>query len=96
MNTTTGAAMTHPDDDVIVQITITEAATYSCQAKMKRSKFEELDRRLSTRSLAERRKVEVEIAGFIDRAVDWQDSEDPEIEEFEIVERVDADDKEQP
>lgn len=77
-------------DEVTVQVTITERVRYSAYVKMPREKFDALDKQLEETSGREQRKVEERIGDFCDRRSDWQDADDLEVEDFRIVEDQDA------
>lgn len=70
---------------ITVKVTITERVKYSSYVDMTAEKYNDLDDKLQTLRGSELRKLEEHIGGFCDRIDDWQDADDLEIEEFEIV-----------
>lgn len=74
-----------PKETVTVSIEIEERTRYAKRIVMTREQFNDFEKRLSAGS-GDGRKAEQEIADYIDRYSDWQSADDPQVEEFEIVE----------
>lgn len=75
------------DDTVTVEITIWERVQFSRLIEMKRSDFSELSEKLQTLNGKELRRHEEKIGSMLDRHSDYRDSDELEIEVFEIVEQ---------
>ena len=73
-------------NEVTVQVTITERVRYSTFVKMPRAKFDELETALEEESGYELRRIDEQIGELCDRQSDWIDSDDVEVEEFNIIE----------
>lgn len=73
------------EEEVTVQVTITERVRYSAFVKMPLEKFEELETALDSERGYELRRVEEQIGEYCDRRDDWQDADDLEIHEFFVV-----------
>ena len=78
------------DEEVTVQVTITERVQYSTFVKMPRAQFDELETALEEESGYELRRIEERIGEYCDRRDDWQDADDLEIEDFRVVANEDA------
>jgi hypothetical protein len=72
-------------DKVTVAVTITERVKYSTLVTITREQFNEMDKGLSARSGAERRKWEEIVGDLCNRLSDWQDADDLEVEDFRVV-----------
>ena len=74
------------NNEITVQVTITERVRYSAFVKMPRAQFDGLETALEEYSGYELRRIEERIGEYCDRQSDWQDADDLEIEEFRVVE----------
>jgi hypothetical protein len=71
-------------DKITVKIQCREVVAYNQDVEMTKEQFNSLDFRLSSKDRRERERAEEEVFDWIDRS-DVFDSDDQEIEDFEIL-----------